>query len=205
MHDHRVVHRSRPSLHARRCLASLAAVLCALAAAGCQSAEQECHEARTAAEAEWSGYVQALDQVRATAAATRERNQRRLTLDVRRRLYPQSEKRADAHYNRSDSAWLRAQQKAFQELCNQDRECSGLEHENHEASATIADLDERLPLARAALSALDGDPEQAQRAAKAAIIHPEYPQLKQAQTLSGEARERCADVKPAAEHAVFAR
>ena len=165
---------------------------------GCASAEEKCEAARGAALAEWNGYVQALEQERATAVAERKNARLQLTDDVDKRLMPLAQQRADARYPRSSEAWLRANKSAYHDLCTADEVCRTQKERELQAGDTLRDLDERLVLARAARDAARGDVDGASRASAAAILHPEYPQLKQAQARVAELRERCAGIAPSA-------
>lgn len=170
---------------------------------GCQTAEEKCEQARTAALSEWDGYLQVLEQGRAKAAAAQKAAAIKLVaLDSR--ILPLARQRADARYPRHSGAWLRANTIAYNELCAADAECSEQKHKQFEAGVALADLDERLALARAARDAARGDGEGAAKASAAAILHPEYPQLKQAQARVGELRERCQGLQPAAGEALSA-
>lgn len=167
--------------------------------AGCESDEEKCRKARAAATAEWTAYVAALDGARAQAVETQRQAHATLSHEIEQRLSPEAQRIADGRYARSDGAWVRAHTIAMNEACQRDAQCSDLKRRNAEATASIADLDERLPLARAALEAARGPAEAAKRAAEAAIIHPEYPQLKRAQQLTAAAAELCGDRPPAPE------
>jgi hypothetical protein len=169
----------------------LVVVLGLLLGAACESAEAKCLAARGAAVGEWNGYVLALEQARARALEVQKTAALALRDDIDRRLLPVAQQRADARYPRSSEAWLRASKSAYNDLCSADGECSIQKRKNLEAGAEISDLDERLALARFARDAADGDVESAARASAAAILHPEYPQLKQAQARVGALRERC--------------
>jgi hypothetical protein len=165
-----------------------------LAAAACTSTEEKCRIAREAAVAEWNGYVTTLESLREQAVAAQSESQSRLTHDVEPRLSLAALRVADGKYNRGDGAWFRAHTIALQDGCKADAECSVLKRTNAEAALAQKDLDERLPLARAALTSVTGPPDAAQTAAKAVILHPEYPQLKEAQQRTAEAAERCRDL-----------
>ncbi len=174
---------------------SLLCGLCVLACLGCESAQHKCDTARAAAEKAWTGYVQALEHAHAAALAAQSAAQAKLSSEVEHRLAPAAQKLADARYDRSSGAWLRAYQSAYHEACERDAECAALNQKNAEAKATIEDLSDRLVLARAARDAATGDSQAARTAAAAVIVHPEYPQLKQAQQLESAAYERCHDLK----------
>jgi hypothetical protein len=160
-------------------------------AGGCESAEQKCAAARGAALSEWNGYVQVLEQAHAKALASQKNAAQQLREDADKRLMPIAQQRADARYPRSSEAWLRASKSAYNDLCAADASCSAQKRQSFEAGVALGDLDERLVLARAARDAMRGDTQQASQASAAAILHPEYPQLKQAQALVTELRERC--------------
>ncbi|HMI90665.1 MAG TPA: hypothetical protein VK509_04845 [Polyangiales bacterium] len=160
-------------------------------AGGCESAEQKCAAARGAALGEWNGYVQALEQARDKALATQKSAAVQLREDVDKRLLPIAQLRADTRYPRSSEAWLRASKSAYNELCTADATCSAQKRDSFEAGVALDDLDERLALARAARDAMRGDSQAASQASAATILHPEYPQLKQAQARVSELRERC--------------
>jgi hypothetical protein len=167
-----------------------------LGTGGCQSARQKCDEARTAAQGVWAGYVAALERAHAAALQTRGDSRAKLEGDVERRLAPGAQNSADSRYDRSSSAWLRAYQSAYHDACTADAECAGLTQKNIDAKAAVEDLDERLGLARAARDAAGGDLQRAATAAAAVIVHPEYPQLKQAQLLTRTMQDRCKGLPP---------
>jgi hypothetical protein len=174
--------------------------ICALAS-GCETAAQKCAKAREAATAGWTGYADALQRARTGASAAQKDAQQGLSAQVEPRLAPIAQKVADGKYPRSSEAWLRAYRIAYEEACSQDTECDGLKNQLAEAKGTIEDFADRVPLARAAQRAMSGDLEAAKLAAKAAIPHPEFPQLKEAQQLTQTMYERCKSVpatKPAA-------
>jgi hypothetical protein len=182
-----------------RCIA--AAICFACLTTGCESAAQKCAKARDAAGAGWTAYVETLEHVRAGAMAAQRDGQQGLSGEVEPRLAPIAQKVADSRYPRSSEAWLRAYRIAYGDACARDTECSGLKTQVADAKGTIEDFADRVPLARAALQAVSGDVEAAKLAAKAAIPHPEFPQLKEAQGLTQVMYERCKDVpagKPAA-------
>jgi hypothetical protein len=160
-------------------------------ASGCESAQQKCDKARNAAEAAWSGYVEALERVHKNALATQREAHGKLSGDIEHRLAPAAQKLADARYDRNNSAWLRAYQSSYHDACARDPECSSLTQRKIEAKATIDDLVDRLSLARAAHEAALGEAEKAKAAAAATIVDPKFPQLKQAQQLSAVAYEKC--------------
>lgn len=165
--------------------------------AGCESAAQKCEKARAAATAGWTAYADALQHARMGAAAAQRDAQQGLSSEVEPRLAPLAQKVADSKYPRSSEAWLRAYRIAYEDACSRDTECDGLKNQLAEAKGTIEDFADRVPLARAAQAAMRGDVEAAKLAAKAAIPHPEFPQLKEAQQLTQTMYERCKDV-PAA-------
>jgi hypothetical protein len=169
----------------------LVVLLGLLLGAACESAEAKCLAARGAAVGEWNNYVLALEQARARALAVQKTAAVKLRDDVDKRLLPIAQQRADGRYPRSSEAWLRASKSAYNDLCAADGECSVQKRNSLEAGVELGDLDERLALARLARDAADDDVEAAARASAAAILHPEYPQLKQAQARIGELRERC--------------
>jgi hypothetical protein len=182
----------------RRFAAALAALSCIAAlAAGCETAAQKCAKAREAATSEWAAYGDALERARMGAAAAQKDAQQGLSAEVEPRLAPIAQKIADSKYPRSSEAWLRAYRIAYEDTCTHDTECDGLKNQLAEAKGTIEDFADRVPLARAAQRAMSGDVEAAKVAANAAIPHPEFPQLKEAQQLTHTMYERCKDV-PAA-------
>jgi hypothetical protein len=166
-------------------------------AAGCETAAQKCAKAREAASAGWTVYADVLERARAGAAAAQKDAQQGLSGEVEPRLAPLAQKVADSKYPRSSEAWLRAYRIAYEDICTHDTECDGLKNQLAEAKGTIEDFADRMPLARAAQRAMSGDVEAAKVAAKAAIPHPEFPQLKEAQQLTETMYERCKGV-PAA-------
>jgi hypothetical protein len=170
--------------------------------AGCESAEQKCANARNAALADWSAYVQTLEQARAKALEVQKTAAIKLSEDVDKRLLPVAQHAADRRYPRSSEAWLRASKSAYNDLCAADSECSAQKHQSFEAGVALEELDERLVLARAARDAMPGDTDGASRASAAALLHPEYPQLKQAQARVVELRERCQGLPAARDEAV---
>ncbi|MFI5309549.1 MAG: hypothetical protein ACHQ53_19490 [Polyangiales bacterium] len=175
------------------------AMCCALLALGtgaCKSAAQKCAEARAAAHTGWNAYVTALEGAQKAALQAQSESHRKLSSEIEHRLGPAVQKLADARYPRSSSAWLRAYQSAYHDACARDPECSALTERGIQAKATLDDFRDRLPLAKAALEASDGAAETASSAAKAAIVHPDYPQLKKAQLLSATAYQRCKDLPP---------
>lgn len=172
----------------------IAALVLLLAPAGCEGRVPKCHKAREAAAAAWGEYVTALEQARELARATEVEANDRLSGDIELRLSPIAQKQADARYDRSSEAWSRAHTVAFNDFCAKDAECSELKRRNAEAKRLVADLDERLPPARAALAAARGPAEQAARASASVIVHPEYPQLAHAKERTAAAVELCADI-----------
>lgn len=160
-------------------------------AAGCETAAQKCAKARDAATAGWTRYADSLEHARAGAGAAQKDAQQGLSAEVEPRLAPIAQKVADGKYPRSSEAWLRAYRIAYEDACTKDTECDGLKNQLAEAKGTIEDFADRVPLARAAQRAMNGDLEAAKLAAKAAIPHPEFPQLKEAQQLTQTMVERC--------------
>jgi hypothetical protein len=163
-------------------------------AVGCESAAQKCAKAREAATASWTAYADVLERARMGATAAQKDAQQGLSAEVEPRLAPIAQKVADGKYPRSSEAWLRAYRIAYEDVCTHDTECDGLKNQLAEAKGTIDDFADRVPLARAAQRAMSGDPEAAKLAAKAAVPHPEFPQLKEAQQLTQTMYERCKDV-----------
>jgi hypothetical protein len=161
---------------------------------GCKSAQEKCDEALAAAETGWQGYVGALERALAQAKAMESDSQAKLVGDVSKRLSPLAQARATERYDPGSAAWLRAQESTWNELCTADSECASLKERSAEAKVAQRDLSERLLPARAALDAVRGPIDAAQRASEAAIVHVEYPQLKAAQALTTEAVERCRDL-----------
>jgi hypothetical protein len=173
----------------------LALAIAVATAIGCESVQQKCDKARAAATAGWTGYVEALQKARAAAVAVQSETHQKLSHDVELRLSPAAQKLADGRYDRSSEAWRRAHEAALNDACKHDSECSTLKQRNGDAQRTIADLDERLPLARAARAALELGPQQAKQAAQAAIVHPEFPLLKQAQSATAAVYELCGELE----------
>lgn len=161
-------------------------------AVGCESAEHKCASARSAALDGWNGYIQSLEAARAKAVEVQRDSGIKLTAMLDKRLLPAAQQRATSRYNPGSEAWLRASQIALNDLCAQDKECKAAKDASAQAVSDIDDLDERLVLVRAARDAARGDSAAASKAASAAILHPEYPQLKQAQARVVELQERCA-------------
>jgi hypothetical protein len=182
---------ARPTGHAGRMGKCLVVVLGLLLGTACESAEAKCLAERGAAVGEWNGYILALEQARARALEAQTTAAIKLRDDIDKRLLPVAQQRADGRYPRSSEAWLRASKSAYNDLCAADREGSVQKRNSLEAEVELGDVDERLALARLARDAADGDVEAAARASAAAILHPEYPQLKQAQARVSELRERC--------------
>lgn len=169
--------------------------MCACAAAyGCESAEEKCRKVRDDANSALQDYVAALERARSAAAATQSETHAKLTGEVEPRLSPAAQKAADSRYDRSSEAWARAHTIALNDACAKDAECRALKRKNADARTLLADLDERLPLARAAQTAAGATAEEAAKAAAATIVHPEYPQLKRARELAAQAVELCKDV-----------
>jgi hypothetical protein len=179
-------------------LLSCLGCICA-AATGCGSSEAECRKARDAAAEAWTAYVGALERARASADATQSEAHRKLSREVELRLSPGAQKVADGRYPRSSEAWARAHTIALNDACAKDAECSSLKRRNGEAQRLITDLDERLPLARAAQAAVRDRADQVSTTAAATLPHPEYPQLQQARALTVAAAEACEDIPPAGE------
>jgi hypothetical protein len=173
------------------------AVLCA--AAACGDEVEKCRKARESAAQAWTEYVAALEGARGHAQVTQVDANDKLSGEVELRLSPLAQKQADARYDRSSEAWGRAHAIALHEACGKDAECNALKRRNAEAKNAMADLDERLPLARAAQAAASGPAAEAARSSAGVLVHPEYPQLAKAQQLGAEAAELCADVPTAAE------
>ncbi len=173
-------------------LAHRALIVLFVCLAGCDSAEEKCKKAQSAAQRAWQDYVGDLDDARRAAIARQAEAHTRLSGDIERRLGPAAQKAADARYNRSTSeAWVRAYESSFNAACTQDPECARLRRDNVEAKAVMEDLDERLGYANAAVQAASGLAQAANAAAKAVILHPENPAVKAAQALSLESYERC--------------
>jgi hypothetical protein len=175
-----------------------AAILCA-PAAGCGDAVEKCRGARESAALAWTEYVAALERARGLAQATQVDANDKLSGEVELRLSPVAQKQADARYDRSSEAWSRAHTIALNDACARDAECSALRRRNAEAKNAMADLDERLPAARAAQAAARGPVDEAARTSAAVLGHPEYPQLAKAKELGANAAELCADVPAAAQ------
>jgi len=173
-------------------LLALAAALYLLA--GCESAQEKCAKARSAAHDGWAAYVSALEAVRDATTKTQADVHHKLTTVVEPRLMPEAQKLADSRYDRSTEAWLRASKTAFTELCAKDAECSGLRDQRVQANAALEDVNERLPLAIAARDATRREVSAAESASKAAIIDPERPALKAAQQLTLALAEQCEGV-----------
>jgi hypothetical protein len=172
---------------------------------GCESAEHKCATARSAALDEWNGYVQLLETARAKAAAVQRDSGVKLSGPIDKRLLPIAQQRANAKYNPGSEAWLRASQIALNDLCAADHECKTAKDDVAQAKSDIEDLDERLGLARAARDAARGDIANASKAASAAILHPEYPQLKQAQAKVAVLTELCAGLPVPKDETVSAK
>jgi len=166
------------------------------ATAGCKGATEKCNEARGAARTAWEDYVSALEHTQQQAMRTQSESHAKLSTEIEHRLAPAAQKLADTRYDRNNSAWLRAYQSAYHDACDHDAECKSTTERSAQAKATLYDLQDRIPLARAALAASDGPAEAAKGASAAVIVHPEYPQLKQAQQLSDAAYARCKDLAP---------
>jgi hypothetical protein len=181
----------------RAVLVGAVASLCA-AAAGCGDAAEKCRNARESAALAWTEYVAALEHARGLAQATQVEANDKLSGDVELRLSPVAQRQADARYDRSSEAWSRAHTIALNDACARDAECSALKRRNAEAKNAVADLDERLPPARAAQDAARGPAAEAARTSAAVLVHPEYPQLAKAKQLGAAAAELCADVPAAA-------
>jgi hypothetical protein len=180
----------------RRRLAAALICCCLLAASGCESKAQKCEKARVAAESAWGTYVQALEQARASARSTQADARSKLGGDVEHRLAPGAQKVADGRYPRSSEAWLRAYRTAYEDACAKDDECNGLRQKSADAKILLDDFVDRVPLAQAAQRAASGDVQAAKAAAKAVIVHPEFPQWKQAQALTLASYELCKDLPP---------
>ena len=164
--------------------------------AGCESAAVKCQKGRDAAHAAWAAYVSELEGARDAATKTQADIHSRLNGVVEPRSMPEAQKAADARYDRSAEAWLRASKTAFIELCGKDSECSGLRDQRVQSNATLEDVKERLPLALAARDATRRELDAALGASKAAIIDPERPRLKTAQQLTLALAEVCEGVPP---------
>lgn len=168
-----------------------------LAICACESAIKKCAKANDAAASAWAAYVGELESVRDRAVSVQGASHKRLIDEVDKRLAPQAQQAADARYDRSSEAWLRAYRSGFDGLCTKDAECAGLKQKQAEASAVIEDFNERLPLATAAATAAHGPAAAARKASEAVLLHPEYPQVKAAQELSLDAYDHCKDLPPA--------
>ncbi len=189
------------ALHRRaRPVRARVALACALwlgsASIGCESAEEKCGKVRDAAASAWNEYVATLEKARARAALGASEAHDKLTREVELRLSPGAQKVADGKYDRSSEAWGRAHAIALNDACAKDSECRTLKRKNADAQASMTDLDERLPLARAAQAAARGAADEAAKAAAATLVHPEYPQLRQARELTAQAVKLCEDVPP---------
>lgn len=172
----------------------LCAVLLGLVA--CKKPVPSCDEAKTQARAAWGAYTDALEHAKAAWSARQNDAQTRLSGEIDQRLAALARKAADARYDHSSSAWLSAYQSAYHDACTADLDCKRLTQLKLDSKAAIDDLDERLVLARAAFVTADGDPERARQTAEAAIVHPEFPQLKQAQALTHAAYATCKPQPP---------
>ena len=162
--------------------------------AGCESAAVKCQKGRDAAHAAWAAYISELEATRDVATKTQVDVHSRLNGVVEPRLMPEAQKAADARYDRSAEAWLRASKTAFTELCGKDTECNTLREQRMQANATLGDMDERLPLAVAARDAQRAAVAAALEASKGAVIDPERPALKAAQQLTLALAEQCEGV-----------
>jgi len=178
-------------MHTRSTLLILVVTLALWA---CESAQKKCAKANDSAAGAWAAYVGQLESVRDRAVAVQSASHKRLIDQVDKRLEPQAQTAADARYDRSSEAWLRAYRSSFDALCTKDAECADLKQKQAEAIAVMEDFNERLPLAIAAAKAAHGPPDEAKRTSEAVILHPEYPQVKAAQQLSLDAYERCKDL-----------
>jgi hypothetical protein len=180
-----------PALSA--CPRAAVALACAafVSVAACEAAEEKCEKARAQAAEAWDGYVAALEQARAQAAKDQSESHV-LSSAIEARLSPAAQKIADGRYDRSSGAWARANEFALHDLCSKDNECRAQKERNVRAQAALRDLDERLALARAAAIAARDQSTDADSAAAAVIVHPEYPALKSAQQLGRSASELCA-------------
>jgi hypothetical protein len=172
---------------------------------GCETAEHKCATARSAALDEWSNYVRLLETARAKAAQVQRDSGIKLSGPIDKRLLPIAQQRATAKYNAGSEAWLRASQIALNDLCAADSECKTAKENAAQAKSDIDDLDERLGLARAARDAARADVASASKASSAAIIHPEYPQLKQAQAKVAVVAELCAGLPVPKDETVSAK
>jgi hypothetical protein len=168
--------------------------LATLALLACQSDEEKCSEARTAATTAWSAYIVPLEAEHKTASVTIKTAHGTLKASVEPRLSEAANKIADQRYIPGTEGWSRGRVVVFDELCRNDNECAKLKHDIHDAENTLEDHDERLGPARAARRALDGSASGAKAAADAAIIDPERPALKLAQAASAEAQAACEGV-----------
>jgi hypothetical protein len=163
----------------------------------CESAQEKCDLARSAAAKQWSAYVGVLSDEQVKAKATIVNNRRELgALDAR--IGERAKGAADRLYVPGSDAWLRGYHVAFNDQCAKDPECSGLKRGISEAEAAIIDLDERLVLARKASHATAADPTEAKNTAAACILDPAHAVLKVAQAASAEVYARCAELPPPA-------
>src|SRR5262249_28986491 len=121
---------------------------------GGESAAGKCDKARAAATTAWDAYLAGLQKARAAAAPAPRDSQAKLSGEVEPRLSPAAEKSADSRYPRSSDAWGRAQAFALHEACIKDAACSAQKRRHTDAQQALTDLDERLPLARAAAAAI---------------------------------------------------
>jgi hypothetical protein len=182
--------RLRRSAGARRAVPLLAA----LALLSCKSAEEKCGEARAAATAAWSAYIDPLESEHKAASDAIKSSHTTLKASVEPRLSETANKIADQRYIPGTEGWSRGRAVVFDELCRKDSECAKLKHDIHDGENTVKDRAERLPPARAARKALEGNANGAKAAADAAIIDPERPALKLAQAASAEAQAACEGV-----------
>jgi hypothetical protein len=153
-----------------------------------------CGEARAAATAAWSAYLDPLEAEHEAAARTIKGAHSTLKGGVEPRLSEAANKIADQRYIPGTEGWSRGRAVVFDELCRKDNECAKLKHDIHDAENTVKGHDERLGPARAAKKALEGNASGAKAAADAVFIDPDRPALKLAQAASAEAHAACEGV-----------
>jgi len=174
-------------------------VLClACSTFGCKNAQEKCTESRASGIAAWQTYIDVLEGQKTGARQLIDEASRTLKTQVDPRIGELAKKASDAKYVGGSDAWLRGYHVAFSDACTKDAECKDLKHSITEATALIADVDERLALALTARKALEDDMTLAQQAADAVIIHPEQPSLKLARAATQETLATCEGVALAA-------
>jgi hypothetical protein len=180
---------------------ALMTVLALGSASACGEQRDRCRDATTSAANAWSAYVAALERARTEALISQREARSRLNGDLKSRFDATAQERADRQAARGSDAWSRAYRDAYDDACTRDDECRGWKEERDTADAAAADLEARLPRARAALYAVQHDPERARAAARALSPQVDYPHLELAQQLTRALLQACINGGSSQRHA----